>query len=553
MSSRNLNRRGFLGAAGAAGLTVAGAGALTACSTGGGAAGGGGAEASAKLKLPTYVAAGVPAPDLPGNADGLDPAYVRYPKDLVRSVAAAPGDGKPVTVLTETFTTAAPAMNRNAYWQELNKRLGSELRMTIVNGLGADDVYRAKFNATIAGGDMHDLMWFPPNQGLKNVPALLQAKFHDLTPYLSGDAVKKYPNLANIPDFAWRTAVLGGKIWGVAVPYGRMGQVYVANEDFWKPVGGVRFDSAQDFLDKGKELLDTKRKKYVLEPAYTNHLLQFAMWHGLQNKWAMNGGKLTYMFETDEYFAGLEFALKCQEARLFWPDPNLATTLEKIEGGFLGVHVQSFPGFLDDSNMYDWPAKVIVPFAAEPGMTPSWHFGYGSVGFTAINNTVPKDRIETLLQVMNYLCAPFGSEERLFLDNGLPGTHHSRSKDGDVVLNTKGNAEVLTTRQAITFFGNSPQTLYLPGKPDVTRGVHATEVELMKIAKADASAGYFSDTYADKGPSSSDELYQSVKDIIAGRKPLSSYKKEILPKWRRAAGDAMRREYEKAMEKGAGK
>ena len=73
MSSRNLNRRGFLGAAGAAGLTVAGAGALTACSTGGGAAGGGGAEASAKLKLPTYVAAGVPAPDLPGNADGLDP------------------------------------------------------------------------------------------------------------------------------------------------------------------------------------------------------------------------------------------------------------------------------------------------------------------------------------------------------------------------------------------------------------------------------------------------------------------------------------------------
>ena len=93
----------------------------------------------------------------------------------------------------------------------------------------------------------------------------------------------------------------------------------------------MRFDSAQDFLDKGKELLDTK-EEYVLEPAYTNDLLQFAMWHGLQNKWAMNGGKLTYMFETDEYFAGLEFALKCQEAKLFWPDPNLPTTLEKIEG-----------------------------------------------------------------------------------------------------------------------------------------------------------------------------------------------------------------------------
>ncbi|MEU9859385.1 hypothetical protein AB0D99_00815 [Streptomyces sp. NPDC047971] len=553
MSSRSLNRRGFLGAAGAAGLTVAGGGALTACSTGTGTSQGAGAEASARLKLPDYVPAQIAAPDLPGNGQGLDPAYLRYPRNPARSVPAVPGDGEPVTALTETFTTAAPAMNRNAYWQELNKRLGSELRMTIVNGLGAEDVYRAKFNATVAGGDMHDLMWFPPNQGLKNVPALLQARFHDLTPYLSGDAVRKYPNLANIPDFAWKTAVFNGRIWGVAVPYGRMGQVYVANEDFWKPVGGVSFDSAQDFLDKGRELLDVKRKKYVLEPAYVNHIMQFAQWHGAPNRWRLDGGKLTHTFETDEFLAGVEFALKCQQAKLFWPDPNLATTLEKLEGGFLGAHVQSFPGFLNDSAMYDWPAKVIVPFAAEKGGTPSFSFGYGSVGFTAINNKVSKARVETLLQVMNYLSAPFGSEERLFLDYGMEGTHHTRTKDGDVTLNTKGNAEVLTTRQAITFFGNSPQTLYLPGKPDTTRDIHRTEVELMRIARINPTTGYFSDTDANKGASASGDLYTSLGDIVAGRKPLSSFEKEILPKWQRSAGNAIRREYEKAIAQGGAK
>ncbi|MEV6104358.1 hypothetical protein AB0M28_06515 [Streptomyces sp. NPDC051940] len=547
MSSTSLNRRGFLSAAGVAGVTVAAGGALTACETG--TVAGKGAEASAKLKLPTYVPANVPTPDLAGNGSGLDPAYLRYPKDLIKSSTGTPGDGKPITCLTETFTTAAPAMRRNAYWQELNKRLGSELQLTIVNGLGADDVYRAKFNATIAGGDLHDLMWFPPNQGLKNVPQLLRAKFHDLTPYLSGDAVKKYPNLANIPDFAWRTAVVDGRIYGVAVPYGRMGQVYVANEDFWKPVGGVAFSSAQDFFDKAKDLLDTKRKKYVLEPAYVNHIQQFAYWHGCPNKWSLNGGKLTHMFETDEYFAGIEFALKCQQAELFWPDPNLPTTLEKMEGGFLGLHVQSFPGFLNDSNMYTWPEKVVVPFAAESGMTPTWGFGYGSVGYTAINNKVPKARIETLLKVMDYLSAPFGSEERLFLDNGIEGTHHTRDASGDVVLNDKGNAEVLTTRQAINFFGNAPQTLYLPGKSEVTQAIHATEVELMKIGKADPTNGYFSDTYANKGASASDAFYTGLQDIIAGRKPLSSYKSEVLAKWQRDAGDAMRREYEKAIAK----
>ncbi|MBO1331072.1 hypothetical protein [Streptomyces sp. VRA16 Mangrove soil] len=548
MPSTSLNRRGFLGAAGAAGLTVAGGGLLTACGDGG--AQGGGAEASAKLKLPTYVPAKVPAPDLPGNAQGLDPAYLRYPKDLVKSVTKAPGDGKPITCLTETFTTPAPAMNRNGYWQELNKRLGSEMHMTIVNGLGADSVYREKFNAMIAGGDLPDLMWFPPNQGLKNVPDLLRAKFHDLTPYLSGDAVKKYPNLANIPGYAWKTAVINGRIWGYAVPYGRSGQVYVANENFWKPVGGTEFESAQDFFDKAKELLDTKRKKYVLEPAYANHIQQFAYWHGAPNTWRLDGGKLTYFFETEEYLAGIEFALKCRQAELFWPDPNLTTTLEKMEGGFLGLHVQSFPGFLNDSNMYDWPEKVVVPFAAEKGSTPTWSYGYGSVGFTAISNKVPKSRIPTLLKVLDYLSAPMGTEERLFLDNGIEGTHYTRSRSGDVALTKKGNAEVLTTRQAINFFGNAPESLYLPNKPDVTRSIHAAQTELMKLAQVDPTIGYFSDTFAQKGASAKDEVYTAVKDIVAGRKPLSSFKKEALPKWRRTAGDAMRHEYEQAIAKG---
>ncbi|WP_419992420.1 hypothetical protein [Streptomyces boninensis] len=545
-SLTHLNRRGFLGAAGMAGLTFAGAGTLTACGSGGGT--GGGAAASAKLKLPTYVPLDVPKPDLAGNADGLDPAYLRYPKKLVKSSKGKPGDGKPITVLTETFTTPPPSVGRNKYWQELNKRIGSDMEMTVVNGLGEESVYRAKFNAMIAGDDMADLMWFPPNQGIKNVPALLQAKFHDLTEYLSGDAVKKYPNLANIPDFAWKTAVINGKIAGVVIPYGRHGQVYVANEDFWKPVGGLEFEDADDFFDKAKELLDTKRKKYVLEPAYVNHILQFAYWHGAPNGWRMKDGKLEHNYETDEYLAGIEFAIRCQKAQLFWPDPNLTTTLEKMEGGFLGLHVQSFPGFLNDSVMYDWPEKVLVPFAAKKGITPTWGFGYGSVGYTAISKKVPKKRIETLLKVMDYLSAPMGTEERLFLDQGLEGVHHDRTKDGDVILNKKGNAEVLTTRQAINFFGNGPQSLYLPGKPDVTRGIHAAEVELMKIAQVNPTTGYFSDTNDRKGASASTELNNGIVDIVSGRRPLSDFKKEILPKWQRTAGDKMRREYEKAIE-----
>ncbi|WP_199547749.1 hypothetical protein [Streptomyces sp. N35] len=547
--SSSLNRRGFLGAAGLAGLTVAGGSLLTACGSGA-ASGKGGAAKSAKVKLPTYIAANVAAPDLAGNADGLDPAYLRYPKKLVKSVAKTPGDGKPITALTETFTTAPPAMGRNAYWQELNKQLGSEFRMTVVNGLGDDDVYRTKLNALTASDDLPDLVWFPPNQGLKNVPQLLEARFHDLTSYLSGDAVKEFPNLANIPDFAWKTAVINGKIWGTAVPYGRFGQVYVANSDFWKPVGGVRFDDAEDFLAKGKDLLDIKRRKYVLEPAYVNHVHMFSQWYGAPNVWSLKEGKLTARYETEEYLAAIEFALKCRQADLFWPDPNLRTTLEKMGGGYLGAHVQSFPGLLSDTKMYDWPMEVIVPFAAESGASPKYNLGIGSVGFVGISKKADKSRIKTLLAVMDYLNAPFGSEERLFLGNGIEGTHHTRTKDGDVTLTPKGEGEALTTFDPLQFLGNTPETLYTPGKPEVTRSIHETQTELLKIAQADPTIGFYSDTYAAKWQSLRSDLEDDIKDIVAGRKPLSTYK-ESLKKWLRDGGDAIRGEFEDAIAKGS--
>lgn len=261
--STNLSRRGFMGAAGIAGLTVAGLTTLSACGSGA-TVSKGGSKASAKLKLPAYVPAQTAPADLAGNAAGLDATYLRYPKALTKSVAKAPGDGSRITALTETFTTPAPPQAKNAYWQELNKRLGAQFDMTIVVDQGVD-AYLTKFNAMMAGGDIPDLVWFPPNQGIQRVPELLDAKFHDLTPHLSGDAVKDYPNLANLPTTAWKTAVVNGKIRGVTVAYGSMGQVYAINQDFWKPVGGAEFSSAEDFLAKGKELLDTKRNKYVLE------------------------------------------------------------------------------------------------------------------------------------------------------------------------------------------------------------------------------------------------------------------------------------------------
>ncbi|RSM96157.1 hypothetical protein DMB42_48350 [Nonomuraea sp. WAC 01424] len=537
-----MSRRGFLGLA-LAGVTVAG---LSACGGEGGGAAGvkkGGAELSKKLVLPTYTAAKIPTPDLPIDA-GQDPAYLKYPNELVKSVAAAPGDGKKITSLTQTWDVAPPAPGQNTYLQELGKALGSEWSMNIVVG----DGYPDKFNAIIASDDLPDLVWFPPNQGLQRVPELLEAKFHDLTSYLSGDAIKKYPNLANLGDVTWKSAVTDGKLYGVAVAYSRFGQVFLVNQDYWQPVGGTAFTSADDFLDKAKQLLDVKKNKYPLEPSYYNHVHMFSHWYGAPNTWRLAGGKLTHQFETPEYQAALELAVKCFKANLFWPDPALATIKDKVANGQIGAYVESFPGFLNDAKTQKYNLGAIVPFAATPSSKPVYNAGLGSVGFTSISKKVDPKRIETLLGVLNYLTAPFGTEEYQLVNFGVEGTHFTK-KDGDLAFTDKGTAEVPTTQQPLSFVIGSPSALFLPGQPERTKLIHEFETKIAPMLQERVTTGHFSDAYTQKNGELSTMGKDMVDDIVTGRKSMSDWP-AFVKKWLSKGGDAMRAEYEASIAKG---
>src|ERR1051325_4628620 len=72
----------------------------------------------------------------------------------------------------------------------------------------------------IAGNELPDILYIAtPGAIIPQFPAFLKAKMADLTPYLSGDAVKEYPNLANFPSIAWKQVIYNNAIYGVPVPY----------------------------------------------------------------------------------------------------------------------------------------------------------------------------------------------------------------------------------------------------------------------------------------------------------------------------------------------
>ncbi|MCX5340118.1 hypothetical protein [Streptomyces atratus] len=148
--------------------------------------------------------------------------------------------------------------------------------------------------------------------------------------------------------------------------------------------------------------------------------------------------------------------------------------------------------------------------------------------------------------MLDYLAAPFGTEERLFLDNGIEGKHFTRASNGDIKLTAKGNAEAVTTAMPLAFLAAGPEYIYLPGKAELAGKIHGWQQELLKISQTNPAGGHFSDTYTRKYASLTTAMSDVQKDIVAGRKPISAYKEE-LRKWRSGGGDRMRAEYEASL------
>jgi putative aldouronate transport system substrate-binding protein len=523
----------------------------------------GGAAALAGLG-PTVGAQTLPA--TPGPADGRIPspapgvpdAFTTFPQPY-RSVDDVPGNGGTVSAFNITYQPPVPGRSENAFWQELERRLGVTLEMTQAPAAG----YEEKLATLTAGGDLPDITFLVGPSPVQ-LRLIEQGAYADLTPYLTGDALAEYPNLARLPAKIWANAAIQGKLYGTPRPLFLTGGTLVFRQDWAEKAGIPRPADAEDFFrlmvsfTEGDPDGNGQADTWGLadQGAMSSYALGWLQqMFRVPNGWRRNAdGSLTHAIETEEFGQAIAFARRLFEAGVFHPDAGTMTNAQAndaFSAGRLGAFPDGLPSLPGSTKGKRNTTKQSDPAANVIGLVPPGHDGGAAVthnaigffGIAAIPATVGEDpeRVRELLRILNFYAAPFGSEEWLFLNYGLEGMHHTLQPDGSPVITEQGKLELgdlwaLMSGERVFYYDVPGDAVYMQ---DLVR-------DLLAIGVDNPTWGLFSETYLERGQELAQFLHDEEVAIIAGREPLASLD-GMIGEWRSRGGDDMRREYEEAL------
>jgi putative aldouronate transport system substrate-binding protein len=518
--------------------------------------------------IPTFVPfANKPKPDIASAGDPYLDGFFNYPKNPTKALPAeAPGLGGTVTSMTIGLFPPPTPFENNPAWQEINKQLNVDFRMNIV----APGDYEAKLATVMAGNDLPDLLFLYYNlrtaiTTVAGVPQFLAAQASDLTPYLAGDAIKDYPSLAAFPTKAWTNSgsVFNGKIQMVPKPLYSEGFVLLKNVTQWNADIGkdTHPKNADDLKRMMQALTKPQENRYATASAGAtasgdgfNIVSYYGSLFGAPNGWRLEaGGKLTRAFETPEFKETVSFMKDLYTSGLFHPNtmqyssgPNARTD---FAGGRWTIWIDGFATAWSDpwrrartsSNPFE--VHMIPPFAAHDGQKPTHYLNAAHLGATAIKKSSP-ERTRELLRILNWLAAPFGSQEDLLLSYGVEGPDYKLDDKGNPVLTERGNPDA--NYLPFKYIAQRPSVLYLPDIPDYTQVLADAEKQLIPIGVADPTVGFVSPAAVRQGVVLNQTFMDGTRDIIVGRRPFSDYD-QLVNDWRTGGGETIRKELQDAL------
>jgi len=464
-----LSRRGFLtSAAGVAGA-VAAAPLLSACGTGPAVqTGATSANELAKI-LPAYLPlAGGIKPDY-ASIDGSEPGYLSYPATLVHTVSGTPGSGSTYTAIAPDWG-AIPRTSGNTYYDALNAALGANMQWQPTNG----NTIGTTLPTLFAGNQLPDWIEVPTWAEPPGFGQAVQSKLADLTPYLSGDKIKDYPNLAAIFSNGWQQGIWNNKIVGiptVTVGFGTGVFLFYRADILDKlGLGTPSITSLADLYDLGKEINNPRGKVWAFEDIW-----QFMGYPYGTALWTTDSkGDLITVYETEEIIEQMNWEASLFTAGMVNPEAVAGNTGESKQRFWSGQSLITSDGsgawnyqdaISGSASNKAYNRMAFDFFTADGTGTPRLALAPPTEYLSYLNNNLKPDQIKELLRIANYLAAPFGSYEYTLVNYGAATTDYTMSSAGPVLTAT-GNKDVDSTVPVLL---SSPNNMISnPGYPSIT-------------------------------------------------------------------------------------
>lgn len=491
------------------------------------------------------------------SIEGVPNAYTQYPEPYA-SVASSPGSGSTVRMMTLSYSPPPVAKEDNRYWQELETRLNVTYEADLVPIANYDERLATLF----AGRDLPDLLFLLPGATRPMIyDGFNQGAFFDLTDFVESGQVLDYPNLAAIPAYLWDAVRVNGRIWGFPKAVLRNNDPTYLRRDWLDGFGMSELASPDDVLTfltssassdpDGNGSADT----WGLAP-YGGGWDAFILnqMHEVPYGWRLNDdGTLVNQIETEEYRQALEFARSVFEAGAYHPDSATLTVQQAVDLMLAGRTGMASNGFAALFGRFRTGIKEQVPTATlEPLILPApdggeavTYAGPGYFGFTAIAASAAQDeaRLNELYGVLDYLFAPFGSEEETFLRYGLPGVHSEEVEGGGFALTDQGTAE----RSALVYPFLSENFFFYPGQPGEAETAQKFNERMASVAITNPVQSVFSDAQGQNGAALGQFVSDSYTEFVTGRQPMDAFD-GFVQEWRSRAGDQIRSEYEAALQ-----
>ncbi len=499
----------------------------------------------------------VPLEKLPGahisDVPGVAPAYEQWPNPSRQSVKTPPGSGGNLRTLAPTWSTAPPPIAKNKWAQEVQKDLNVKWSPEIT----AD--YGQVIPTTLASGKLPDLMFLEWTSNPSVLQAMQQGAFADLTPHLTGDKIKDYPNLANFPEYAWKASALLNKLWIVPNTLSKVNQFDVWRMDWVESLGhSGPAETTDQFLEICKDVTEKKpggRDCYAFTTLDRGTFLAREM-HAVPNEWSEKDGKFSFMFEEESYAKALEWAAKCWKEGLFHPDAlsmDWAKSRDLWAAGktfiefasldlFFGNGETGMRGSLFKADPQAKGEHFIPPGATDagPNLLGSSVGFWGGAGISAEHEKDEK-KMKELLSILDYWVAPFGTQEFLLMRHGIEGRHFTFNKDGQPEPTNDAGAQEELNMNVLA----APVFLYYPAKPQTAVEAQAIVEANLAHIQPNAAWGLVSDTWMRKSAALGNIVSDTVRKIVTGEEKVTSLDAAV-QSWRSAGGDAARKEFEEA-------